>query len=143
MRVRELHIENFGIHRDRTLALEPGVQVVDGPNEAGKSTLLSLLRHLVFGFPHSTPYLECSDKGPGGNPFQSGEILLPELVLECLVGRGDKGSAAAPNERNEIGKGLAAAGARFDQGVLPLLQGAFYQPGHPRLAAPGTICVTQ
>ncbi|MFV0445835.1 MAG: AAA family ATPase [Planctomycetaceae bacterium] len=61
MRLRALQIENFGIHRNRRLELASGVQLLFGPNEAGKSTLLAVLRQLLFGFPHQTPYLKCSD----------------------------------------------------------------------------------
>ena len=34
----------------------PGFQLIYGPNEAGKSTLLQLIRELLFGFPHRSPY---------------------------------------------------------------------------------------
>ena len=64
MRLRELHIENFGIHRERQWPLASAVQVIYGPNEAGKSTLLQLLRHLLFGIHTQTPYLKCSADGP-------------------------------------------------------------------------------
>lgn len=64
MRLRELQIENFGIHQARQWPLAAAVQVIYGPNEAGKSTLLQLLRHLLFGIHTQTPYLKCSAEGP-------------------------------------------------------------------------------
>jgi len=49
VRVRSLRIDGFGIHRDLVLGpLAPGVQVIAGPNEAGKSTLLAFLRWMLF-----------------------------------------------------------------------------------------------
>ncbi len=57
MKLRELEIECFGIfsgHRVRFPG--DGLQVVYGPNEAGKSTLLQLIREVLFGFPVRSPY---------------------------------------------------------------------------------------
>lgn len=58
MKVTELHIENYGVFGNLRLALEgPGPHVIFGPNEAGKSTLLQLLREGLFGFAsRSHPY---------------------------------------------------------------------------------------
>jgi uncharacterized protein YhaN len=52
MRIRELHVERFGVWRDLTLPLAPaGLNVFYGPNEAGKSTLLRFVRGVLYGFP--------------------------------------------------------------------------------------------
>lgn len=58
MRFREVTIENFGIFTDRQFDFSnTSFQLIHGPNEAGKSTLLQLLRQLLFGFPGgSSPY---------------------------------------------------------------------------------------
>jgi len=56
MRLLELEIENFGVFADKRLEFGDGLQLICGPNEAGKSTLLQLVREVFFGFPHSTPY---------------------------------------------------------------------------------------
>lgn len=58
MKIREIDIENFGIFTDRHFDFgDSSFQLIHGPNEAGKSTLLHLLRQLLFGFPGgSSPY---------------------------------------------------------------------------------------
>ena len=57
MKLHRLQIENFGIFRDRQVEFAgDGLQLVFGPNEAGKSTLLQLVREMLFGFPHRSPY---------------------------------------------------------------------------------------
>ena len=57
MKLLELDIENFGTFSDQRLQLgDGGFQLVYGPNEAGKSTLLQLIRELLFGFRHQNPY---------------------------------------------------------------------------------------
>ena len=58
MKLRELNIEHFGVFSGQTLEFDPGFSLVFGPNEAGKSTLLQLIRELLFGFkPLQNPYV--------------------------------------------------------------------------------------
>ena len=84
----------------------------------------------------------------GGQPghignYWSGNVLLPELVLERLIGRGHKGPSAAPDEGDEVSKRLAAAGASFDECVLAVIQSTLDQAGHQCLAPSGTIVAAQ
>ncbi|WP_165250874.1 AAA family ATPase [Paludisphaera soli] len=57
MRIRTLQVGAYGRFRDHELAFEgEGVQMILGPNEAGKTTLLEFVRELLFGFAERTPY---------------------------------------------------------------------------------------
>jgi uncharacterized protein YhaN len=56
MKLLELEIENFGVFRETKHAFDRVFQLIAGPNEAGKSTLLQLIRETFFGFPHQSPY---------------------------------------------------------------------------------------
>jgi uncharacterized protein YhaN len=52
VRIDGWHIDGFGVFVDAAVRdLPPGLTVVHGPNEAGKSTLLAFLRGVLFGFP--------------------------------------------------------------------------------------------
>ncbi|HVB09675.1 MAG TPA: AAA family ATPase [Bacillota bacterium] len=50
MIIRRLDLEGFGRFRGRTVDLAPGLSVLFGPNEAGKSTLHAFLDGMLFGF---------------------------------------------------------------------------------------------
>lgn len=53
MKLLGLSIENYGIYSGRQLDFGSSqLQVIYGPNESGKSTLLQLIRETLFGFPH-------------------------------------------------------------------------------------------
>ena len=57
MKIRQLHINRFGHFNECDLVFPgDGLQVIYGPNEAGKTTLLEFLRGLLFDFPARTPY---------------------------------------------------------------------------------------
>ena len=54
MRITRLELKAFGPFSDRTLRLGPGLHIVHGPNEAGKSSTLRALKAWLFGFPERT-----------------------------------------------------------------------------------------
>lgn len=57
MRIDRLDLIAFGPFTDRTLDLSgPGVHVIHGPNEAGKSTALYALSQLLYGIDQQSPY---------------------------------------------------------------------------------------
>lgn len=52
MRMTDLHVERFGAWHDLHLPLpEAGLNILYGPNEAGKSTLMRFVRAMLYGFP--------------------------------------------------------------------------------------------
>ena len=52
MRLRRIEAVSYGALTDVTVGpLADGLTVVHGPNEAGKSTLISLVRHVLYGYP--------------------------------------------------------------------------------------------
>ncbi len=50
MHITDLHIDRFGVWRDLTLPFTgPGLGVLYGPNEAGKSTLKRFVKAILYG----------------------------------------------------------------------------------------------
>jgi len=49
MRIDQLHIEGYGRFVRQDVTIGPGLQVVFGPNERGKSTLRSFIGHMLYG----------------------------------------------------------------------------------------------
>lgn len=57
MRIRQLDLRAFGHFTGRSIALNPGpagLDLIYGPNEAGKSTMLRAVQALLFGIPSRT-----------------------------------------------------------------------------------------
>jgi len=76
MRIKRLEMKAFGHFTDRTLDFSsdlPGLHIVYGRNEAGKSSSLRALQALFFGFPARS----------GDNFLHSYDQLL---VKGCLQG---------------------------------------------------------
>ncbi len=58
MRIKRLHLKAVGPFTDRVLEFDshdPGLHIIYGPNEAGKSSSLRALKALLYGFPQQTP----------------------------------------------------------------------------------------
>jgi len=54
MRITDIHIDGFGIFHNKDITgFTKGINVLYGPNEVGKSTLLDFLRFTLFGYPRT------------------------------------------------------------------------------------------
>lgn len=49
MRLLELHLAHFGKFHDKIIRLQPGINVIEGRNEAGKSTMHTFISAMLFG----------------------------------------------------------------------------------------------
>ncbi|MGI6095966.1 MAG: ATP-binding protein [Lachnospiraceae bacterium] len=49
MVIRRLHIKNFGKFHDKELTFSPGINLIYGENESGKSTLYTFIQGIFFG----------------------------------------------------------------------------------------------
>ena len=49
MIIQSLEIRHFGKFRELTLALDPGLNVLTGANEAGKTTMAYFIKAMIFG----------------------------------------------------------------------------------------------
>ncbi|MEI7744648.1 MAG: AAA family ATPase [Chloroflexota bacterium] len=50
MRIEQIGVDGFGLLHDKAIEPAPGLTVVRGLNEAGKTTLLAFVRAMLFGF---------------------------------------------------------------------------------------------
>ncbi|MFH0916440.1 MAG: AAA family ATPase [bacterium] len=110
MRVTGWYVEGFGVlSAFETRDLPAGLVVFEGPNEAGKSTLLAFLRGVLFGFPRVT-----KGKRPHYPPLcggsHGGRVFLQTASGEVTVER-EMGHAA----RILLGDGSELSDAEFQQ----------------------------
>lgn len=78
MRIEQLIPIRFGRLRGEPLTLRPGLNLICGPNESGKSTYAALIRFLLYGFssqakskqnplPERAKYVPWSEAGAAGS----------------------------------------------------------------------------
>ncbi|MDD5596826.1 MAG: AAA family ATPase, partial [Victivallaceae bacterium] len=86
MIIRNVQIDNYGKYSGRSFeGFSRGVNVIFGPNEHGKTTLLEFVRRMLFGFPPGTyrknRFAPVNGSKPGGRlvcELDSGEELIIE-----------------------------------------------------------------
>ena len=113
MRLKRLELKAFGPFTDRILDFDgavPGLHVIFGRNEAGKSSSLRALKALLYGFPQQTP----------DNFIHNYDQLL---VGGCIV-NGAGQELVFKRRKKRHGDVLDAAGNPVDTGILtPFLHG--------------------
>ncbi|WP_344903507.1 AAA family ATPase [Actinomadura meridiana] len=78
----------------------PGVHLVHGPNEAGKSTALSALDQLLYGIDHGTPYAYLH----GGQTRLGARLSAPDGVALEIVRRKKRRDALVDGDGTPIGQ---------------------------------------
>ncbi|MBT3381424.1 MAG: AAA family ATPase [Lentisphaerae bacterium] len=90
MRFTGFTIDGFGVFYDQELRdLSPGLTVLTGPNEAGKSTSLAFFRQMLFGFPTARDREQSYPPLVGGN--HGGRLYIASDQLGDLVLQREKG----------------------------------------------------
>lgn len=51
MRIISIHIDEFGMLENRDFTFAPGMNILEGHNESGKSTLLAFIKFMLYGAP--------------------------------------------------------------------------------------------
>ena len=75
MRISDIHIDGYGVfHNVAWSDLPPGLALLRGDNEAGKSTLLNLIRDVLFGFPRKSR--SRSDYAPQAGGGKKGRLTV-------------------------------------------------------------------
>ncbi len=113
MKITDIHIDGFGVWNDRGWSeLSPGLNVFHGPNETGKTTLMSFVRSMFFGFErraHPRRY----EPLRGGNHGGVLDVLVrgQKIQIERTAGRHVRGNVALrfsepkPNVESSEGEG--------------------------------------
>ncbi len=90
MNIRELHVEGFGRWNGLSLrGFEPGLNVIYGPNESGKTTLLEFIRTVLYGFAPERRQRYVPQGGPAG-----GSIVFSQNERLRTLARRDTGDVA-------------------------------------------------
>ncbi len=66
MRFIKAYIDGYGKYHNLDIVFEPGFNLVFGPNEAGKTTMMSFLRTIFFGFPGKKSAIDRYEPLAGG-----------------------------------------------------------------------------
>ncbi|PID20917.1 hypothetical protein CSV61_11860 [Sporosarcina sp. P3] len=66
MKIRRILLYGFGKHENLEMDLRPGMNLLYGPNEAGKTTIQQAILHILFGFPQKNQQVLRYEPKTGG-----------------------------------------------------------------------------
>lgn len=83
MRIDKITIGEFGALKNKIFSLKDGINVFEGRNESGKSTVVAFIRFMLYGMPKRTASAEITDRERGLSwdtltASGSMEITLPD-----------------------------------------------------------------
>ncbi len=91
MKIKSINLISYGKFNNFSIGLSDGVNVIYGKNEAGKSTIMSFIRAMIYGFSGRGANPSSNERKrflPWGGVAMSGEIILTdELGKEIRVFR--------------------------------------------------------
>jgi len=114
VRIDRIFIDGFGHFHDVDILANGPLTVISGANEAGKSTLLSFVRTVLFGFPGR---LANRHYPPFAGGVHGGRLTLTNGVGQQYTVQRHQGPRGGPLDVT------GPNGARFDDSVMPSLVG--------------------
>lgn len=87
MRILRAHITGYGRFQNREVSLEPGLQIIVGPNEKGKSTLRSFIADMLYGQKRSITQRLFDENSALRRPWDEGARYAGALAYELSDGR--------------------------------------------------------
>ncbi|MGI6069258.1 MAG: ATP-binding protein [Blautia sp.] len=83
MKINEIHIQNFGCLKDKSLVLADGINVIYGPNESGKTTLHTFVKSMFFGIRRLRGRAAKNDSYTRYEPWENPSHYAGSLFFTC------------------------------------------------------------
>lgn len=83
MRIREIWMKNFGRFADRRITVNDGIQLFYGENEAGKSTIHTFLKGMLFGMEQKRGRASATDESHLYEPWKNPNYYAGVLRFEA------------------------------------------------------------
>lgn len=83
MRLISLDIKHFGKYSDMSISLGEGMNVIYGENEAGKTTIYTFIKSMLYGLERSRGRAALTDTFTQYEPWENPNHYAGELRFEC------------------------------------------------------------
>ena len=83
MIIKEINITNFGKFKDKTINFEKGMNIVYGENEAGKTTIHTFIRGMLFGIEKTRGRSSDSDVYTKYEPWDNPSLYAGSMIIEA------------------------------------------------------------
>ena len=87
MKIRRISIDGYGRFAGRTLDFAPGLQIIIGPNERGKSTIRAFIGDMLYGQKKGAAQRSYDETNELRTPWETPDCYGGSLVYELRDGR--------------------------------------------------------
>ena len=87
MKIKKAHIDGFGKWHDRDFVFSDNLQIIYGPNEAGKTTIMTFLVSILFGFVDGRGKNRFAQYIPKTTSSYGGSLLVEVNGHDYLINR--------------------------------------------------------
>ena len=121
MKILDLHIDGFGKFHNRDISFSDGLNIVYGKNEAGKSTLHTFIRGMLFGIERQRGRASRNDTYTKYEPWTDSGTYEGRMRIECgghiyrIERRFQKGSKSLSIINETLGKAEEPTPALWDK----------------------------
>lgn len=132
MKIKKLELKNFGKFNNKNIQLQDGIQLIYGENEAGKSTMHTFIKGMLFGMERGRGRASVNDTFSRYEPWENPNYYAGAMSFEsggktfCLERNFDKYSRGARLFCEEDGEELSVEDGDLEM-VLSGLGGAGYE----------------
>ncbi len=81
MEIRELHLKHYGKFDDHRISLQPGINIIYGKNETGKTTIHSFIRAMFFGLPRGRGRQAKADEYSLRQPWENPSYFAGSMTI--------------------------------------------------------------
>ena len=82
MIIKEINITNFGKFKDKTINFEKGMNIIYGENEAGKTTIHTFIRGMLFGIEKTRGRSSDNDAYTKYEPWDNPAVYAGSMIIE-------------------------------------------------------------
>ena len=133
MKLRRIEVENYGLFSGQSFEFESDFTLVFGPNEAGKSTLLQLIREQLFGFQVQNPYAFASHAGEMAATAELDLSDGDQLRFRRRKGKKDVVVGELKPATHDLAQGTQPATNKIDEAGFASLLGGMTQERYQHL----------
>ena len=105
MKIQEVTIEGYQSHTNSTFRLSPGLTVITGPSDAGKTAIIRALRWFAFNEPTGEAFLH-TIRNPDGSIKEAVDQVKVSVTFDngITITKTRRKGTAVENEQNDKSK---------------------------------------
>jgi len=84
--IKKLKLHNFQAHSDKIVAFSSGLNIIVGPSDSGKSSILRAIRKIIRDIPNGNSFIKLQESSCSAAILLDNDIVIKRLVTQNKTG---------------------------------------------------------